>query len=232
MSNYPLLQASGITKLYHKREEVIEVLRGIDLKVEAGDMLCIQGASGAGKSSLLQILGSLDRPTDGDLRFFGQNLLTMNEEELASFRLKNLGFVFQFHQLMTEFTALENIQLPCRIAGLPKAEARERAEHWARTLGVEQRLSHYPSEMSGGEQQRVAMARALVLNPQLLLADEPTGNLDSYNTAKTADLLLQLHQEHQLSIVAVSHDEDFARRFPRRKRLHDGQWDKDFNNLL
>ena len=225
MSNY-LMHAIEITKVFNRRDNELSVLKGVDLKVEEGEMLCIQGSSGAGKSTLLQILGTLDRPSSGELYFKNQNLLSLKEEDLAKFRLENLGFVFQFHQLMSEFTAYENVALPCRIAGLGKAETKLRVEQWAESLGVADRLKHYPSELSGGEQQRVAIARALVMKPKLLLADEPTGNLDSRNTANTADLLIKLHEEYKLTIVAVSHDDDFALRFPRRKRLIDGQWEK------
>tara|TARA_Y100000780_G_scaffold232485_1_gene264488 strand:+ start:10258 stop:10965 length:708 start_codon:yes stop_codon:yes gene_type:complete len=227
-----LIKASGIKKSFKTRESSLDVLKGVDLEVMPGDMLCIQGSSGAGKSTLLQILGTLDRPTDGDLRFEDKNLLNMKEDELAKFRLENLGFVFQFHQLMAEFSAYENVELPCRIAGLGKSETKERVEYWAEALGVAHRLKHFPSELSGGEQQRIAIARALVMKPKLLLADEPTGNLDSENTANTAELLIKLHEEYGISIVAVSHDDDFAKRFPRRKRLIDGHWEKIDRNLL
>jgi lipoprotein-releasing system ATP-binding protein len=221
-----LIEALGISKTYFREGKALSVLDNVDLDVYKGDMLCIQGASGAGKSTLLQILGTLDEPTKGSLIFEGESLVHKSQESLARFRLNNLGFVFQFHQLMSEFNALENIIMPCRIAQLNLKEAKSRAEKWAERLGVADRLKHYPSELSGGEQQRVAIARALVMEPKLLLADEPTGNLDSANTQNMADILNELHSEYGLTMVVVSHDENFAAKFPKRKRLIDGHWEK------
>lgn len=220
------MEAYGVTKTYYRDETPLTVLNEVDLEIKKGEMLCIQGASGAGKSTLLQILGTLDEPTHGSLVFEGKSLIHKSQEELAKFRLENLGFVFQFHQLMSEFTALENITMPCKIAQISNKEAKERAGMWAERLGVADRLKHYPSELSGGEQQRVAIARALVMDPKLLLADEPTGNLDSANTDNTAEILTKLHDEHQITMVVVSHDDKFAAKFPRRKRLIDGHWEK------
>lgn len=227
-----LLAGYALSKKYIREEQQLQVLNEVDVEVGEGEMLCIQGESGAGKSTLLQILGTLDRPSSGSLFFNGDSLLHKSEEDLAKFRLHNLGFVFQFHQLMSEFSALENITMPCRIAGLGIKESKMRAEKWAEQLGVKDRLEHYPSEMSGGEQQRVAIARALVMDPKLLLADEPTGNLDSANTQMTADILLNLHKEHQITMVVVSHDDAFAANFPRRKRLIDGRWERINRDLL
>lgn len=221
-----LLEALGITKTYYRDETPLTVLDGVDLEIKKGEMLCIQGASGAGKSTFLQILGTLDVPSQGSLIFEGESLVHKSEEELAKFRLNNLGFVFQFHQLMSEFTALENITMPCKIAQVSNKEAKDKACLWAERLGVADRLKHYPSELSGGEQQRVAIARALVMDPKILLADEPTGNLDSSNTNNIAEILFNLHEEHKLTMVVVSHDEVFSAKFPKRKRLIDGRWEK------
>lgn len=203
----------------------LEVLRGIDLEIKAGEAVCIVGSSGAGKSTLLHILGTLDKPTLGKVYFKGKDLTRECDEKLASYRNEAMGFVFQFHHLMSEFTALENVMMPCRIGGLSLRESRKEAEKLLETLGLSQRLTHHPSEMSGGEQQRVAIARALVRKPQVLFADEPTGNLDTANAARIQELFFELKARLNLTLVVVTHDSAFAQKFPRVLRMRDGLWD-------
>lgn len=201
----------------------LEILKSIDLDVYEGDSLCISGSSGAGKSTLLHILGSLDKPSAGELYFDHKNLLKKNDEELASFRSSNLGFVFQFHHLLKEFSALENVMMPARIAGHSAKNARKMAIEMLALVGLSDRLQHFPSELSGGEQQRVAVARALVLRPKLVMADEPTGNLDTTNSKIVQDLFFKLKTDFNLTLVVVTHDKAFASRFPRNIEIKDGQ---------
>jgi lipoprotein-releasing system ATP-binding protein len=215
-----MIRAFKIEKSYGD----LQILRGLDFEVAAGEAVCILGASGAGKSTFLHILGALDRPTSGNVYFHGEDLFAKSDSELSNFRLNRLGFVFQFHHLLSEFTALENVMLPGRIAGLPVTECRDRANGLLEYLGMAHRLTHYPSQLSGGEQQRVAIARSLFHRPALLLADEPTGNLDSENSIKIQDLFFQLKEEMGLTLVVVTHDTRFAARFPRSVRMADGQW--------
>lgn len=219
-----LIVAKDIAKSFPQGRDTLHVLKSLSLTVQAGDAICIRGASGAGKSTLLHILGTLDRPTQGDVFYKGESLLRRSDDELADFRNKKMGFVFQFHHLMSEFTALENVMMPCRIGGISKKIAREKAEKLLVELQLEARMTHYPSEMSGGEQQRVAIARALVQNPEILFADEPTGNLDTVNSQRIQELFFELKERHGLTLIVVSHDLDFARRFPRVLSLKDGQW--------
>ncbi len=203
----------------------LEVLRGIDLEVKRGDAICIVGSSGAGKSTLLHILGTLDRPTLGKVIFKGVDLTRESDEKLAEFRNQSMGFVFQFHHLMSEFTAVENVMMPCRIAGQSLKESRIQAEKLLDQLGLAQRLNHYPSEMSGGEQQRVAIARALVRKPEVLFADEPTGNLDTANATRIQELFFDLKNVLNLTLVVVTHDQAFAQKFPRVLKMKDGLWE-------
>lgn len=220
-----LISAQCVTKSYPMGESRLEILRGIDLEISAGEAVCIVGASGAGKSTLLHILGTLDKPTLGKVVFKGRDLTRESDESLAQFRNETMGFVFQFHHLMSEFSALENVMMPCRIAGLSVVESRERAEAQLELLGLKERLHHYPSEMSGGEQQRVAIARALVRRPEVLFADEPTGNLDTVNAARIQDLFFELKEKLRLTLVVVTHDASFAQKFPRVLHMRDGLWD-------
>ena len=215
-----MIRASKVEKSYGQ----LQILKGLDFEVVRGEAVCILGASGAGKSTFLHILGTLDRPTRGTVYFNGEDLFAKNDNELSAFRAEKLGFVFQFHHLLSEFTALENVMLPGRVAGLPVSQCRERARELLNYLGLDHRLTHYPSELSGGEQQRVAIARALFHRPPLLLADEPTGNLDSENSAKIQDLFFKLKEEMGLTLVTVTHDTRFAARFPRSVRMADGLW--------
>jgi lipoprotein-releasing system ATP-binding protein len=215
-----MIRALKIEKSYG----TLKILRGLDFEVVGGEAVCILGASGAGKSTFLHILGTLDRPTRGTVYFNGDDLFARNDADLSAFRSQKLGFVFQFHHLLSEFTALENVMMPGRIANQSLPECKARARSLLDYLGLTHRLAHYPSQLSGGEQQRVAIARALFHKPQLLLADEPTGNLDSENSLKIQDLFFQLKEEMGLTLVVVTHDSRFAARFPRSVKMADGQW--------
>ncbi len=207
-----LLQATGITKDYFEKKtgEPLHVLRGVDLNISQNALISIVGASGSGKSTLLHIVGGLDRPTSGEVKFRGTKLNDLSGEELANFRNRNLGFVFQFHHLLPEFTALENVYMPGLIAGRPVKELEQEATQLLDRFGLKERTDHRPSELSGGEQQRVAVARALINRPDILLADEPTGNLDESNTASLLELLFELKKEFGLTIVIVTHDKQIA----------------------
>lgn len=224
MSNELLLKASDIHKSYSQADGEFEVLRGVGLEVRQGEALAILGASGSGKSTLLHIMGTLDKPTRGELICEGRDLLAMNDEELGQFRNSEMGFVFQFHHLINELTAEENILLPCRVAGENLPEAKEKALALLETIGLFGRRDHYPNQLSGGELQRVAIARALIRQPKILFADEPTGNLDSLNSGKIQDLFFELQQKFNLALVVVTHDLGFATRFPKVYRMKDGQW--------
>lgn len=219
-----LLKAVDIHKSYAQGTGELEILRGISLEIKEGEAFAILGSSGAGKSTLLQIMGTLDRPNKGELYCEGRDLLAMNDEELSRFRNSEMGFVFQFHHLLGEFTALENVMIPCRVAGENVKEAKEKAQHLLNFMGLFDRKEHYPNQLSGGELQRVAIARALVRHPKILFADEPTGNLDSTTSAKIQDLFFKLKEEMKLALVVVTHDLAFATRFPKVYRMKDGLW--------
>ena len=223
-NQFPILAARGVYKAYPMGDGKLEILKGLDLSIDQGEAVCIVGASGAGKSTLLHILGTLDRPTLGSVAYKGKDLFRQNDDELAKFRCQKLGFVFQFHHLMSEFTAIENVTMPARISGMNARVARERAEELMSGLGLIDRKNHYPSELSGGEQQRVAIARALLNEPEILLADEPTGNLDTKNSGRIQDLFFELKERMGITLVAVSHDREFAKRFPRVHNMKDGLW--------
>jgi lipoprotein-releasing system ATP-binding protein len=218
-----LLEVRGLRKTYSMGKNQVEVLTGIDLDLESATTTALVGASGAGKSTLLHLLGALDRPTAGRVAFRGEDLFGKSDQELANFRNRNIGFVFQFHHLLSEFTALENVMMPALIARLPKVEARARAEELLADVGLGQRLVHRPGELSGGEQQRVAIARALVLSPDLLLADEPTGNLDMKTSEGVHAVLNDLQQKKGLTLVVVTHNERLAAAMGRTIRLIDGR---------
>ena len=200
----------------------VEVLRGINLFFSRGERAAIVGASGAGKTTLLHILGVLDRPTSGKVFYWGEDVFRLNERDLALFRNREVGFVFQFHHLLPEFSALENTMMPCLIGGLSKKEAADRAEAILTQVGLRDRLPHKPGELSGGEQQRVAVARALVMDPKVLLADEPTGNLDKKTGESVFDLLLELNKVKNVTLVIVTHNLQLAGRLSRQIRLVDG----------
>ncbi len=219
-----LLVARGVTKSYPMAGGRLEILKGIDLTIEKGEAISIVGSSGAGKSTLLHILGTLDRPTLGKVLHRGIDLTKMTDEEVASHRNATMGFVFQFHHLLAEFSALENVAMPLRIGGDAPIVALARAEEQLIQMGLKDRLHHRPSELSGGEQQRVAIARSIVRKPEILFADEPTGNLDTQNAARIQDLLFELQKSMGLTLVVVTHDTAFAARFPRALRMRDGQW--------
>jgi lipoprotein-releasing system ATP-binding protein len=217
-----MIAVTGLVKRFVTAEGTLEVLRGIDLEVQAGERIAIVGASGAGKSTFMHLLGGLDRPSAGSVRFEGEEIFRYASAQLDAFRNRTVGFVFQFHQLLPEFTALENVMLPARIGRLPVGEARERAEHLLQAVGLGHRLTHKPGQLSGGEQQRVAIARALVMGPRLLLADEPTGNLDSVTSGEILALLDRLHAECNLTLIVVTHSEMLAARMDRIVRMSDG----------
>jgi len=221
--NNPLLDARGIRKVFKSPTREVEVLKGVDLTVRKGESVCILGVSGTGKSTLLHILGTLDDPTAGTIRYGGQDVFSLSQKELANFRNRTIGFVFQFHYLLPEFSALENVMMPALIARTSSALARKRAEELLERVGIAHRLTHKPGELSGGEQQRVAIARALMMSPSLLLADEPTGNLDPETAATVHELILSLNQKENLTLIVVSHNPDLARFVDSTYRLISGK---------
>jgi lipoprotein-releasing system ATP-binding protein len=218
-----LIRADQILKTYGNGMKRVEVLKGIDLTFCRGEMAAIVGASGVGKTTLLHIFGALDRPTSGRLFYEGRDVFALRERELALFRNREIGFVFQFHHLLPEFSALENTMMPCLIQGMSKSEAVARAEAMLGGVGLGERLLHKPGELSGGEQQRVAVARALVLEPKLLLADEPTGNLDTKTGDGVFDLLKELNRVKGVTLLIVTHNLKLAGRMPRQIHLIDGR---------
>ena len=218
-----IYQIKALVKNYQIGDQEIPVLKGIDLKVPKGASLCITGPSGSGKSTLLHIMGALDRPSSGEILYHSRNLSQFTDEQQAFFRRNELGFVFQFHHLLGEFTVLENIMLPGYINKQSKKTCLERATFLAESLGLKDRISHYPSQLSGGEQQRTAVARALMNKPEIILADEPVGNLDRKNSLIIQNLFFELQETFNLTLVAVSHDLFFAEAFPLVLTLEDGQ---------
>jgi lipoprotein-releasing system ATP-binding protein len=226
-SAQPLVSVRGLTKVFRHGGRVLQVLRGIDVDIEAGGMLSIVGRSGAGKSTLLHILGTLDRPTAGSIVFDGNRLEAMTHAQLAAFRNRSIGFVFQFHHLLPEFTALENVMMPRLIMRASRRQAMGEAEALLQAVGLNDRMTHRPGELSGGEQQRVALARALVMRPQLLLADEPTGNLDSQTSGKIHDLFFSLNEEFGTTMLMVTHNDQLAGRMPRTLHMADGLLTED-----
>ena len=219
----PLVTAKGLCKWFELGDRRIEVLRDVDLDLYAGDMVGIVGRSGSGKSTLLHLLGTLDAPSLGTLTYGGQSLEGMRDADLAAFRNRFIGFVFQFHHLLPELTALENVLMPTLIARQPLVEARKRAKELLDRVGLGERLAHHPGELSGGEQQRVALARALVMSPRVVLADEPTGNLDGRTAEEMHVLMEQLNAETGTSFVVVSHNHELASRMSRVLRMVDGR---------
>jgi lipoprotein-releasing system ATP-binding protein len=216
------IEVKKLGKAYIHGGQALPVLWDIDLTLEPGDMVAVVGASGVGKSTFLQILGTLDLPTSGSIRFDGEELTTMSASRLADFRNRKIGFVFQFHHLLPEFTALENVMMPALIQRIAPNVARHRAEDILGRVGLSRRLTHRPGELSGGEQQRVALARAMVLEPALLLADEPTGNLDRSTGQAIHDLFLELNRERGSTLLVVTHNPELAALMPRRLRMVDG----------
>ncbi|MCC7535977.1 MAG: ABC transporter ATP-binding protein [Deltaproteobacteria bacterium] len=221
------MAAEGVHKSFRHEGNDLHVLKGIDLQIAAGEILCIVGASGAGKSTLLHVLGTLDIPSRGRVVVGGTDLSRMSGRQLAAFRNKTIGFVFQFHHLLPEFTALENVMMPGLIQGLARGQIAPRAHKILEQVGLSHRLTHRPGELSGGEQQRVALARALVLEPKLLLADEPTGNLDSGTSKAIHDLFFELNGRLGTTIVIVTHSPSLAEKMPRVVSMKDGRVDED-----
>ena len=214
-----MIQANGIYKSFDN----VDVIKGIDLHINKGEIVAIVGASGAGKSTLLQILGTLDKPDKGKVIIDNQDITSLNQKNLASFRNKKIGFVFQFHHLLPEFTALENICIPAFIAGVPKKEAADKAMALLEYLRLTERASHKPSMLSGGEQQRVAIARALINNPAIILADEPSGNLDSQNAKELHELFFSLREKTGQTFVIVTHNPSLANMADRALTIVDGK---------
>jgi lipoprotein-releasing system ATP-binding protein len=222
-----LVIVEDLHKSFQHMGRTLEVLKGIDLNIYQGQILAIVGASGAGKSTLLHCIGTLDLPSRGRIRLGGEELTTMSSARLAAVRNKSIGFVFQFHHLLPEFNALENVMLPGLIQGRNRREMEKRATALLEEVGLAHRISHRPGELSGGEQQRVAVARALTLDPKLLLADEPTGNLDSATSGEIHELFFKINREHGTTIVVVTHNSAFAESMPRVVRMRDGRVDVD-----
>lgn len=219
----PFLDVQGLCKAYRMGDRDLPVLRDLDLAVEAGEMVAIVGASGVGKSTLLHVLGGLDRAQEGRIHAGGVELTTLDDDALVAFRNRSVGFVFQLHHLLPEFSALENVEMPMRIARQPEGQARERATALLREVGLGDRLDHRPGLLSGGEQQRVAVARALVMRPALLLADEPTGDLDEATGAAMHDLLREMHGAYGLTSVVATHNIQLAATCDRVLRLAGGR---------
>jgi lipoprotein-releasing system ATP-binding protein len=222
-----LVIIEDLKKSFQHMGRTLDVLKGIDLNIYAGQILAIVGQSGAGKSTLLHCMGTLDLPSSGRIRLGGEELTTMSGSRLAAVRNRDIGFVFQFHHLLPEFTALENIMVPGLIQGRARKEMERRAQALLEEVGLTSRASHRPGELSGGEQQRVAVARALALDPKLVLADEPTGNLDSATSDAIHELFFQINREHGTTIVVVTHNPAFAERMPRVVRMRDGRVEFD-----
>jgi lipoprotein-releasing system ATP-binding protein len=219
----PFLEAHAVRKTYQVGATTLTVLRDLDLTVEAGEMVAIVGASGVGKSTLLHVLGGLDRTDHGTVRIGDSELTALTDAEVVAFRNRQVGFVFQFHHLLPEFTALENTEMPMRIARMPMAEARPRAEELLRRVGLAERLVHRPGMLSGGEQQRVAVARALVMRPAVLLADEPTGDLDEQTADSLHGLLREMHEAYGLTSIIATHNPRLANACDRVLRLEGGR---------
>ncbi len=215
-----LVSVQNVSKTFEHEGRALEVLKGIDLEIQSGEMVTIVGPSGAGKSTLLHLVGTLDLPTEGRIFYEGQDVTELGSSELAEFRNQSIGFVFQFHHLLPEFTALENVLMPGLIQGRRRLE--DRARQLLDEVGLSARLTHRPGELSGGEQQRVALARALLMKPKLVLADEPTGNLDSQTSESVQSLFFDLNRRHGTTFLIVTHSRDFAAMMPRQVSMKDG----------
>lgn len=223
MNDKALLDVSNLSKSYATGPEVLEVLTDVNFTLRGGEILAIVGPSGVGKSTLLHILGALDRPDSGRVCVNGEDVFSMDDTRLADFRNATFGFVFQFHHLLSEFTALENVMMPCLISGMPEAEAMKRAAKvLGEDVGLRERFEHRPRELSGGEQQRVAVARALVMEPRVVFADEPSGNLDPEHSESLHNLLFELRDSRGQSFILVTHSTELARRTDRILKLFDG----------
>lgn len=217
------IRVENLLKSYKQGSRRVEALRGIDLVFNGGEPVAVVGPSGAGKTTLIHILGTIDRPSAGRVLYDGRDVFAMSDRDLARFRNRTVGFVFQFHHLLLEFTALENTMMPALIQGVQRREAKGRAQEILEEVGLGDRMTHKPGELSGGEQQRVAVARSLILEPQVLLADEPTGNLDRETGEGVYQLLQQMNREKGITLIIVTHNEEIAGRLPRRIHLVDGR---------
>jgi lipoprotein-releasing system ATP-binding protein len=219
----PIIQVHNLEKTYRTARGALTLFQGLDLEVSPGELVAIVGQSGAGKSTLLHILGALDSPTAGTVHCASTNVASLSQREAAAFRNREIGYVWQFHYLLPEFTALENVAMPLLARGQNRRVALAEASNWLREVGLEERSDHRPGELSGGEQQRIALARALVGNPKLLLADEPTGDLDETTSGRVFDLLARLHVSHGLTSIVVTHNLELAARCTRTLRLESGR---------
>lgn len=226
----PLVLIENVKKSFVHEGRHVPILKGIELRIDEGEMLCIVGPSGAGKSTLLHMLGTLDLPSEGNIYFQGENITAYSSAKLAEFRNHRIGFVFQFHHLLPEFTALENVTMPGRIRGERERELQDRARQLLEEVGLRERLTHRPGELSGGEQQRVALARALIMQPKLVLADEPTGNLDTHTGTAMHELLFRLNETHRTTFLVVTHSQDLAQKMPRVVHMRDGRIESDQRN--
>ena len=222
VSGETLVEVTNLRRVFSHQNKELRVLWGVDLAVRAGEMVAVVGESGVGKSTLLHILGTLDRPTEGTVRFGDVDVFALDEKELAAFRNRTIGFVFQFHHLLPEFTALENVVMPALIARQNRHEATERGVRLLTEVGLADRMTHRPGELSGGEQQRVALARAVVMEPKLVLADEPTGNLDERTSEEIHDLFVEMNEKTGTTFVVVTHNRDLAARMTRTVVLEGG----------
>ncbi|MBN1479810.1 ABC transporter ATP-binding protein [candidate division KSB1 bacterium] len=231
MENQPILRVINVHKSYRMgRNNSLDVLKGIDMEVREGEIIAVVGPSGVGKSTLLHIIGILDRPSKGHVEIDRQNVFSYDDAKLAQIRNQTAGFVFQAHHLLPEFSALENVMMPSLIGGKSKSELQKRATALLEEVGLEQRIDHRPKEMSGGEQQRVAVARALINSPRLLLADEPSGNLDMKTAQALHALLWHLSREHKQTLIIVTHNHDLAKRADRIIELYDGRIKRSLRN--
>jgi len=228
--NKPLLTCTGISKTYQDGDNQVNVLSSLDLTLNSHELLAITGRSGSGKSTLLHLLGTLDEPSSGEILFNGQDIHRLNKSKQAAFRNQSLGFIYQFHHLLAEFSALENVMMPLLIAGESQQQAKLRAVEMVQSVGLSERAHHKPSQLSGGERQRIAIARALVNRPALVLADEPTGNLDSENALAIFELLKSLRDQQGTSFVVVTHDNELANRLDRVVNLSSGSLASSDNN--
>jgi lipoprotein-releasing system ATP-binding protein len=217
------LQVRGLAKDFRLGEKEIRVLKGLDLEIRKAETIAILGVSGVGKTTLLHILGALDRPTQGQVLYRGEDPFARMDKDLARFRNQEIGFVFQFHYLLSDLSALENTMLPALIGGVPRKEAAWKAAALLEELGLAERMDHRPGKLSGGEQQRVAVARAVIMDPQIILADEPTGNLDTQSASSVEDLLVRLRETRGVAVVAVTHNPSFAARMDRQIHMYDGK---------